>query len=389
MKAHEKRITATYLMQCSPDRAYDWLNQNCRGKLAYPYREELVEERKVLEYLLCRRKNSLVDLGLARYGYTPYAIKSVFYRGNSGVRGAVLSNAGLAPLIIKGSLLQDEPVIDLIDLIGKARRAELEALALNPHLPDDFYINLIERKEFFSSLSEKNYKLMLISLGENHRLSSPYDETWRDGWSDYKYHAVFTAAWNLAAKVPATQEWAAILTSLLRNAKPPTSFENLEEALQRWQIDPPRKDPERYYNPGYGFYLRSRLADLFLAEKVLLDSPDLAVRQSFYRRFSPQKFSNWPDFLNKDGQEFVFEAIENLNLWQSEKERLNLQAVVWECPDPHSTMDMPNLYRVKEKKLKEEHPDWFGGAGKEDNSEIQGSTQRLVGALLRVIGGKS
>jgi len=386
MRNYEKRITATFLTHCSPDKAYQWLFENWRGKSSdFVERGELKDERKVLEYLLYRRRDSLIELGLARYGYTPLVLKKLFVRGRTGVRCAVLAN----PTLFDSSLLSDSPLVDLAGVVSGARRSELEALALNPYLPDEFYEHLIERKEYFCGLTERDYQFMLHRLGDNPRLSTPYDATYMHGWSDYKYHSVFTAAWKLAATVPTTQEWAAVLNNLLRNALPPSGFDNIEEVLQRWRIDPPKKDDDKYYTPGYGFYLRSRLADLLEANQALLDLPDLALRQSFYRRFSPLEFKDWPVFLERDGEDFAFEVIRNnLNLWKSASGRLNLKAVAWGCPDPHSMMDMPNLYRSREKKLKEEHPAWFANEENQDTSELGPPTGRLLKALLKVIGKK-
>src|SRR5207249_674770 len=98
-----------------------------------------------------------------------------------------------------------------------------------------------------------------------------------------------------------------VLNRLLYKAQPPGGFKKeVEQAIERWRIDPPKKEDDRYYNPGHGFDLRSRLADLLEADERLLNSPDLALRQSFYRRFSPWKFKNWPTFIERDG-EFAFD----------------------------------------------------------------------------------
>ncbi|MDH3445819.1 MAG: hypothetical protein OEN50_17985, partial [Deltaproteobacteria bacterium] len=204
--------------------------------------EESTDNRKVLEYLLYRRKHPLIELGLARYGYASVVLKRLFLNGTPGIRCAVLSN----PSLFERSLFRRPVIIDLRGVVIRAHRAELEALALNPYLTDDFYVNLIERKEYFADITEDNYQLMLYHLGDNPRLSTPFDETILDGWSDYKYNSVFTAAWNLTQTTPATQEWALVLLNLLRKALPPHKLDNLEQVVERWRIDPPKQDADKY-----------------------------------------------------------------------------------------------------------------------------------------------
>ena len=280
----------------------------------------------------------------------------VFNRGNAGVRCAVLSS----PYLIDQSFLSDrESLIELGMVVTQGNHSELEALALNPHLPDKFYVHLLERTGYFAELDERNYMFMLYNLGENARLSTPYDDTFLDGWSDFTYHEVFKAAWQLSTSVPANQEWAYVLMSLLRKTQPPVNFENVEEVIERWRIDPTNDNEDDYYSPGNAFDLRSRLADLLKADEKLLNSPDLALRKSFYRRFSPWEFENWPDFLEKDGEAFVENAIENISLWESSTERRKLREVAWDCPDPYSSMSMPNMYRGRAEWLEKEHPEWF------------------------------
>jgi hypothetical protein len=381
---YQKRITATFLKHCSQDKAYEWLSTNSKLseglKEGFSRRHELERERKVLEYLLLRRKNPLIDLGLAQFACTPHVLRTVFARGGPGVRCAVLAN----PFLFDSSVLREDSVINLREVVIRGNRRELEALAVNAHLPDEINEHLINRTEYFAELDDHNYKFMLYRLGDNSRLSAIYDDTFFDGYSDYKYHKVFTAAWQLCATVPTTQEWAAVLVHLLYKAQSPIGFKEVGQVIERWRIDPPKKEDGRYYNPGYAFYLRSRLSDLLEADEQLLNSPDLALRQSFYRRFSPWKFKNWPEFLEKDGEEFIQEAIHNLSLWQSQQERDRLEKVAWDCPDPHSDMMMPNIYRGREKSLREEHPEWFYDEDDEHSADPSAVARRMEKVLKSI-----
>jgi hypothetical protein len=246
MSKYQKRITSTFLTHCSYDKAYEWLSNSSKSSEAAKrdfFREyELIDERKVFEYLLLRRKNPLTDLGLAQFGCTPRALTTVFARGSTGARCAVLANSFLFGFYLTGG----KPVIDLREVVMRGTRPELEALALNPYLPDKFYEQLISRTEYFAEIDENKYKFMLYHLGDNARLSAPYDETFLDGYADYKYHNVFNAAWRLCAAVPTTQNWASVLVHLLHNAQPPVGFRDLGTVIERWRIDPPKKEDDSF-----------------------------------------------------------------------------------------------------------------------------------------------
>ena len=143
MSDYKKLITATFLAHCSPDKAYKWLSENWKAPQGQVFnfweRSKLSRDRKILEYLLLRRKNSLIDLGLAQYGLTPYILRKVFARGRAGVRCSVLAN----PVLFDSSILRSAPVVDLAAVVKRGNRRELEALALNPYLPDEFYEHLL------------------------------------------------------------------------------------------------------------------------------------------------------------------------------------------------------------------------------------------------------
>jgi len=382
---YEKRIAATFLTACSPDKAYEWLSANSKILVdaSVLRQSQLMSERKVLDYLLLRRKNPLIDLGLAQFGCAPYVLRTVFDRGRAGVRCAVLAN----PMLFDEKILSEDSVIDLRRVLKRGNRRELEALALNSHLPDSVYEDLINREGQFSDLGDPEYKFMLYQLGDNARLATPYDNTFMDGYRDYRYHSVFSAAWQLAGTVPPTQEWAGVLLQLLHKAQPPVGLLDISRIIDQWKIDPPRKDDDRYYYPGNGFYLRCRLADLLGADDDLLNSADLALRQSFYRRFSPYDYKNWPEFLQKDGEEFVQEAMQNAELWRSSEERKKLHRVAWDSPDPNHDMNMPNLFRAREKLHRQDHPEWFYTEDDEYSTEPTAVARRME-AILKSIAEK-
>ena len=381
MKRYEKRITASFLWNCSPEKAYEWLSKNWEvpkvGGFRGFARAEFDSARRPLEYLLYRRNDPLIDIGLAQYGYVSSVLKRVFRRGDSGVRCAILAS----PALLGCGLLQNDPIVNLSAVLEKGHFSELEALASNPYMNTDFYENLLNRQKYFAELTDKNFKIMVYHLGDNPRLATEYDEDFFDGWADYHYNRIFKTAWELAANVPATQEWAYILNHFLSDTVLPFNLDNKTQVIDRWRIDPPKENNDSYYVPPNSFYLRSRLADLLEANDELLNSPDLALRRSFYRRFLPWDYKDWPDFLKKDGEEFLETACWNPKLWSNQTERKKLSALAWDCPDPHSDMQMPNLYKGRESYYRKEHPEWFYEEDDEFSSEpdaINRQTNKLL-----------
>ena len=134
----------------------------------------------------------------------------------------------------------------------------------------------------------------------------------------------------------------------------------MPEALERWRIDPPPKVGAAWFDRPQSFLLRALLAKSLPAEKELLESDDLALRVSFYRRFQPGGWSDWPLFLDPDGSDFVAAAIDNENLWHTGALREALREVCGRCPDAstyHSTMQ--GDFWTREKVHREKHPGWF------------------------------
>jgi hypothetical protein len=85
MDKYQQRIEAAYLAQCTAQAAYDWLDTRKHHENEMP---PYVGPRyiKVLEYILVRRLEALIDLGIARFGKSTQAIRRVYQRGTPGDR---------------------------------------------------------------------------------------------------------------------------------------------------------------------------------------------------------------------------------------------------------------------------------------------------------------
>jgi hypothetical protein len=373
MGGHEKHIEAAYLVRCSPQRAYDWLRDHGHKGTEKP--SHYGENSAVLEYLLVRRNDPLIDLGIAQFGTSTAAIKRVFKRGDTGIRCAALSNPRVGPSgFLRHWWLDEDGIVALIE---SGSDAELEALAKNEFLSDDAIEHLLERSKEFSKLSDNQYLKMLMWLGGNPRMSKPYDHSKLDGYAEYSHGRVFHQAWELARTLPTEEKYADVLYELLNNTTLPVLFDDAKGVIDRWHIESPSEHDERPNAASY--WLRSRLADVMEPNDDLLNSDDWALRESFYRRFRPRDYEDWPKFMEKDHA--AFDAlIENPELWQTQERREQLSEGAWEIPDPHSSMMAPNQFRWEEERKRRDNPEWF----KDEDEEYSTKPDAVIRALAKI-----
>jgi hypothetical protein len=364
---YQERAEAGYFLSAPPGMVAEWLQTNWKqpepGIDSDGWRTD-DSGRRLIEYLLARRREPLIDHALARYGYSRPAIQRVYNRGDVSTRYAAVQNP-------RGGAALNQAQ----DILRTGKRSLVTPLLQNPNLSSDFLEQLLRRKGHFSDIPDTRFILILYSLTGNKRLSKPYESPYFDGWLEYKYNQVFDAAWDLTRTAPADQKWAAVLSSLLWRANRPPGFKDLEATIERWRVDDPIEEPTWYLRSN-SFNLRSYIANFSRADDDLLRSSDAALRMSFYRRFSPWQYKNWPDFLTRDGEEFVNAVLENLELWRSPTERERLERVCWECPDPRHTMDAPNSFRAAQEGYRKGFPTWF-------TEDEQFSIQRQVSILLK------
>ena len=378
----EKRIEAAFLVQCSSQAAYDWLfSRRYTGDQGPP---RLFEAPEILEYLLVRRKDPFIDLAIARFGHSLPMIRRVFKRGNAGTRCAALANLHVGPRtrinrINEGWLQEDE----FRKLIRSGSEAELEALIKNRFLNDDALECLLERKEEFADISEEQYIKMLIWLGKNPRMSAEYDHRILDGWAESSHARVFSLAWELARHLATTKTNARVLYELLKNTALPVGYDNPEEVLERWRIEEEPKNGRR--SLAYSYFLRTRLADVLKADDKLLSSNDPSARESFYRRFYPWQYKDWPTFIERDGG-LAFDAMaENDELWRNAESREVLRDLAWKVPDPHSSMRAPNTYNAVEERKLREHPEWFADEDSEYSNAPDAIARRVEKKLDKLV----
>jgi hypothetical protein len=135
----------------------------------------------------------------------------------------------------------------------------------------------------------------------------------------------------------------------------------LYAVLERWQIDPPQSESLGWR--GDVFYLRSRLADRLRAYEALRDHPDEACRSSFWRRFNPSLFPDWPEKFSSlfDADfEYALDSLgENPALWRTPAVRAQLYSIFSLAPDPNHSLRYLNTFDALAQRWRGEHPEWF------------------------------
>jgi hypothetical protein len=341
-----------YLSVCPPDRAVEWMKN--RKYPTHFYRNSLLHSiLDPLEQILIAREDDYIDYGLARYSFTLSTARAIYNRGKPNLNHVLLRHFPFCGVDILG------------DWKGKFsspaenKIRELKCLLGNPLIGDSILEKYLSRESHFEHIQDSDYIKMMVILGSNSRLQRKCERGSSDGWDEFRYGEVFTAAWKLTLTVPPTQEWAEGIYYLLQKAQPPQCQFDIQSALDRWQIDAQNVDNDPYHFYGYSLNVRSRIADLIILSIDMVKSDDLAIRQSYYRRLDPYKDSAWLPYMELDGRDFINSIVFNENVWKTGKGRDLLGEICWQFPDPNASMDIRNLYNDLYKLNEKSHPDSF------------------------------
>jgi hypothetical protein len=364
---------AVFLAECSADAAREWL----RGQeVTYSSSQGIPktpDERHILEYILLRRRDTLIDLSLAEFGRSSTVLLRVFSRSNKSTRVTICSNASL---FLGESLTHKTDHIDLFwQLIAEGSPSELCAICENPNLSSGMYQAIMEcwvgnesSSNKITQISNERFLKIVEALASNPRIQISRDNSrekyFLDGYADYQYNALFDECWKLALTAPLRQDWAEALTNLYTKLVieyRPFDESKLWEVLERWTID----GEVRYSSYAE---LRGLLALRCLPPSLeSLNHTDSAVRRAFYETFNPEKeeFKNlsWDSWRERD--EFCeIHLIRNKSIWRSNSARRNLRSFLWKI----SNDDLTNVgwFDELEAEYRETNPDWFVSEDDED-----------------------
>jgi len=428
---YREKIEATRLANTSSAEAIAWLEKKALKEK--PRWTGHGNARHVMEYLLFRRRDVSVNLALARFGTYGPVLRKLYQEGNKVTQLSVLTNAFVGPKEFLGpdAALIEEDINGLIRDFPKTMD-HLKAYFENPNIPRRFLENLLNKEELFETIDDTTFCNLVSYLAENEIITKPRDDTYLDGFSEYSYNQLFFALMALVGTVPTEQYWAGILTPIVQKVYLPFLPSEINfDMINRWRIEKPEeKDDEgsgtpkkRRFDPqlSNSFWLRQALAIRFLkdgdsasADAVTPDHEDKPVRLAYYSACKPEaifdyfvreKDFEYPNFeylkehdeylndgqrkiveickqrFDQDKNEFIEELIGNDNFWRRKQERELLETLAWDlADDPRSSMDLPNILRGLEARLKKEKPEYF-----KDDEFVDTTEEASVDDLLRTV----
>lgn len=347
----EEAVATAFLRACPPAEAVAWLRD--RPTRESGFGEGLIwdGEQTAVERLLVERDDPYILYGIARYGRSIEVIEAIWPTLDHPLRMTARLHHPFANFLPE---LQDPSKVSDDEFL------ELFTLALRTGLARPPMDAILGRQGAYAVLDDERYALVLERLGDNPRLTEPYDPRWLDGGADYLHHKPIQEAWELVFKLEPNQVFARALSGLLRKAQPPFKFDAMA-ALRRWSIDPPPDPNELYRVEPSSCYLRYIFAMKLPLVPGMRDSDDLAIRWSYYIRFTPKGRDEIWSAYERDGRDFIDYALDNPNIWMSWVAREELNRICWEqVKAERSDMTYHNNYRDAERRWKEKRPEWFG-----------------------------
>ena len=361
---------AVFLAHTSPAEASQWLADRVITYSATSGTPQTPPDAHVLEYILFRRNEPLIDLALAEHGRSKTVLERVFARSRSSVRILACSNASLFVGETIGHRFRDREKEPLFwDIIRNGSLAELRSICENPNLTSGMYAGLItswvgSTGSYIDEklrLSDERFQQVVRFLANNPRLRVDRDNSkekyYLDGYADYEYGILTSECWKLAAIVPVDQNWAYYLSQLYDRMIPEYKpFDNIEEIFNRW-----RPPDEGSYAPTRT--LREVLAKHFLEpSKDTLSHDDEAIRRAFYLTFDPTN----EDFIEQDWSAWCakdkyceLELQSNKNIWKNARSRSKLRRLLWELSRENSDITSVGWFDEREDTYRKKHPEWF------------------------------
>lgn len=367
-----------YVAHCSPDLAVAWLASRPVTRSTVTGTIDTPRDCHLPEYILLRRRDPFINLGLARHGRSTTVLGKLYESGCPNMQAVLAGN---------GSLFEGDKVSSHNWQLPFTRRRAIEdeivehgplpvlrALMANPDLRSEFYKDLFTRwKPTFDpagrtastssppQLPEDRYRALVGFLAENPRMHTAREDSaeryYYDGLSESEYDAAAAGAWQLAAEVPVLFEWAEALALLYRKLhKPYDCLADVEGTIERWHVRAQRgPDPYREVRAA----LCSKFVDPYPGQ---LQHEDPACRDAFFRTFDPdaRQFADldWNGFATLEPN-WGYHVFENPKVWASKRGREKFRDALWNATSRYSDLSLVGFFneRLDQEKLK--HPEWF------------------------------
>lgn len=350
------------------------------------------------EQSLLDRHDPLIDLALARWcchiptGRTLLAANRGDCTHALAIRLSLLSNVTAGASFMSNgptAFFGDSPM----GWFPTATDEELTAFFKNPSLNNEFFEAFFNGEAAWACLSEPQRLTAVRAVTGNPRMSTPYDQSFADGYAEFSHNKMFEAAWNMAATVPNTRAWAFALGWLFDVLLP--IGHNIDDPLTsaaRWTPDDDEGIKHGALSPFQN--VRKGLARLALAKNAkrtdeFLASDDPALRAVVYasRSLNTDQIAT---AVERDGAMGFDEMVRNTQLWRGQEQRDALRAASWTVinADPHSDLLPHNLFTGMWERMEREHPSWFGDVTPNDPDDLDlPATRADVHRVLETLAG--
>ena len=379
------------LMASSPREVYDFYRD--RKEKSDEYRHDgLVDEET--DTSLWSRNEPLINLAIAKYGSNKDIAKKILNGDNEALKLALLKNWSGVRIFSKFPVSLFENDAEMAAYMNSCSKSELGAIFQNPLISDSFIRDFFEGKKVWNDLSEDRQLIAVHSFAENPRASTARDDKYMDGYAEYSYDSVFSAAWELCAKVPTNQEWATalfVLTNKLLAKGFPFKDDEIMAVIARWypcdkDVEESKYDSEDHYKESGGYlstwqHLRQNLTKLIAGSSKhgnLAENPDIAIRCGYYRygRFYIDKMKA---AFEKDGAAAWQAMCSNASLWSNKEKRQVLHDIAWEADtlDGRSNLDNANQYTAFYDLFKAQYPAMFKDDDEDEIEAIEPDDEEL------------
>ncbi|HDR9217352.1 TPA: hypothetical protein QDB35_000021 [Burkholderia vietnamiensis] len=349
-----------------------------------------------LEQALLERHDRLIDLALARWCCHIATGRALLAANTDDSTQALAIRLSLLSNVTAGaSFMSNGPTAFFgespMEWFPSASDEELTAFFANPSLNNQFFEAFFNGGPSWACLSEPQRLTALRALTRNPRMSTPYDQSFADGYAEYTHNKVFEAAWNMAGTLPNTRAWAFVLAWLFDVLLP--IGHGVEDPLAlaaRW--NPEDDEGVKHGSLSPFQHVRKGLARLALAKnpkrvEEFLASDDPALRAAVYatRRLNAEQITA---AVERDGAMGFDEMVRNDQLWRNQDDRDALRAASWAVvqADPSSDLLPHNLFTGMWERMEKEHPSWFADVAPADPDNLdvpatRGDVQRVLETL--------
>jgi hypothetical protein len=400
----KNRLDAIDVLRLPDGDAVRWLKEkSCYESCYKQSRSSLSPEQKlhrIASFAFSRRGSKRLRLAVARYGSHVRTLRNLFNKGTRSERLAVLSNPYIGPqkedflLSFSPELVLSKSAAEIFLQNQQSNTREFAVFASNPNINREWLADRIsswlETKDF-----DTNGLLSLVDcLVDNPIINARRDEAFMDGLDEFLYYELNYVLADLLQTVPVTIYWADVLSRMLPNLYLSHAPDFEVDLIERWKDPEPTENGEHFYFHGLReqitrhLIVRNHRSEI--TEKYSIDHDDPAVRKGFYLSLKPYEVFDgiyWDDFrypsfkcldsiklsesqqqfvdlckryFDRDKNDFVESLIRNENFWKTKKDREFLRDIAWHlADDPHSSLDVPNLYNSGEKYHLEHNPSFF------------------------------